>query len=206
MGRPSRETVMTALFAALTSALETNFTANTTANNVQLSNVSSSNGLFIGLPVFGGTIPRGSYITNLSPLTLSLPPTANGTGIEFSTGFLTTGRRLKMWDEVALQPALFLHEGDEDNEYHNIILQKATWKSEIFIYSKGGEDPTTAPVILLNNLLDAVQSVFNPDDPARNVYTIGGLVNWCRLGKILKEPGDLDGQAVAVMDVEIIVP
>jgi hypothetical protein len=206
VGRPSRETVMSALFQALTSSVVTDFTADTAANNVELTNVSTTAGMFLGLPVFGGSINGPSYITSLSPLTLSNPPSASATGVSFITGFGTTGRRLKMWDDVAFQPALFTHEGDESTEYHGTILPKATWTTEIYIYSKGGEDPQAVPVTLLNNLLDAVQSVFQPDDPMRGVYTIGGLVDWCRLGKILKESGDMDGQAIAVMEVEIIVP
>lgn len=206
MGRPARETVMSALFAALVAAVKTSFTADTTANNDELTNASTTAGMFVGLPVFGGSIPNGSVITSLSPFTLSLAPTATGTGISFQTGFLTTGRRLVMWDQVQAQPALFLRDGDEDKEYHNIILEKATWHSEIYIYSKGGADPTIAPITPLNNLLDAVESVFEPDDSERNVYTIGGLVEWCHLVKVLKDPGDLDGQAIAMMDVEIIVP
>lgn len=207
MGRPSRETVMTALFNTLVSSVQTIFTADTEAGSTVLSNPSTSTGLFVGLPVVGGSIPRGAVIESLSPLALSDDATANARGVTFTTGFLTTGRRVQMWSQVAAQPALFLRDSDEDMEYLNGILQKQTINAEVWIYSKAGADPDIAPVTALNNLLDAVQSVFEPDDFISGRFTLGGLVEWCRLsGSIMKEPGDLDGQAIAIADVEIIVP
>jgi hypothetical protein len=206
-GRPSRETVMTALFSALIASVKTSFTADTAANSVTLGAPSTSAGLFVGLPVFGAGIPRGAVIATLSPLTLSLAATADGTAIALTTGFLTFSRRFKFWTEVQAQPALFLRDGDEELHYPNTSLQIQTMKAEIWIYSNAGENPDLAPVIALNNLLDAVQSTFAPDNRQTNTFTLGGLVNWCRMiGKVEKDPGDADGQAIAVAEVEIIVP
>jgi hypothetical protein len=206
-GRPSRESIMTALLNALVASVKMSFTADTQANSVQLNNPSSLTGLFVGLPVFAANIPRGAIITNLTPLTISLPATTNEIGVAMTTGFLQFGRRLIHWTQVAEQPALFLRDGDEEMEYANIILQRQTLMCEIWIYSNAGADPTAVPATALNNLLDAVQSVFNPDDRMRNVFRLGGLVEWCRIaGKIMKEPGDMDGQAIAIVDVEITVP
>jgi hypothetical protein len=198
--------VMTALFAALVASVKTSFTADTTASSVTLGAPSTSAGLFEGLPVFGPVIPRGAVIATLSPLTLSLPATADGAAIALTTGFLTFSRRFKFWTDVTAQPALFLRDGDEDLHYPNTSLQIQTMKAEIWIYSNAGENPDLAPVIALNNLLDAVQSTFAPDSPT-NQFTLGGLVSWCRMvGKVEKDPGDASGQAIAVADVEIIVP
>lgn len=206
-GRPPRESVMNALFSALTAALQINFTASTTLNSVNLDRPSSTVGLFVGLPVFGAGIPRGALIQGLAPLTLSLPATASAGPVALTTGFLTASRRFKFWGDVTAQPALFLKDGDEDLEYPHITLQKQTIKCEVWIYSKAGDNPNIAPVSALNNLLDAVQGAFASDDPMKGRFTLGGLVEWCRLsGKILKDPGDASGQAIAVADVEIIVP
>lgn len=207
MPRPSRETIMTALFNTLVSSVQTTFTADTAAKQATLANPSATHGLFVGLPVVGGSFPENTVIENLSPLTLSQPATANARGASFTTGFLTTGRRLRFWKEVSEQPALFLRDGDEDLEYPNIILQKQTMNVEIWIYSNFGKDPDIAPVVGLNNLLDAVQSAFAPDNIFTQRFTIGGLVEWCRMsGRVTKEPGDIDGQAIAIAEVEIIVP
>jgi hypothetical protein len=207
MSRPGRETIMNALLDALTASVQTSFTADTAASSQTLSNPSTTTGLFIGLPVFGANIPRGAVIESLSPLTLSLAATSNVLAQPLTTGFLTFGRRFRMWQDVTAQPALFLRDGDEDLEYPDTILQVQTIRAEVWIYSKAGENPDVAPVTALNNLLDAVQAAFAPDDQMRQRFTLGGLVHWCRLaGKVDKDPGDLNGQAIAVADVEIIVP
>lgn len=207
MGRPSREAVMTALFNVLVASVKTSLTADTAAGNVILANPSTTSGLFIGLPVFGGSIPRGSIITNLSPLTVSIPPTENGAAVSMITGFLTTGRRVMRWSDVPAQPALFLRSGDEDLQYNEIVLQQQDIEAEIWIYSKAGENPNAIPETALNNLLDAVQAAFKPDAPGTNRFTLGGLVHWCRLeGRVIKDSGDTSGQAIAAVPVLITVP
>lgn len=204
--RPSRETVMTALFNALVASVQTSFTAQTQANSAVLLNPSTTDGLFIGLPVVGGTIPRGAVIADLSPLTLSLPAGANALAVPLETGFLTSSRRFQWWGSVSAQPALFLRDTDEELEYQQ-QQQVQTIKAEIWIYSNAGQNPDVAPVTALNNLLDAVQDALTPDDPMQQRFTLGGLVFWCRMsGKVDKEPGDANGQAIAAADVEIIVP
>jgi hypothetical protein len=207
-GRPSRETVMNALFNKLVASVKTSFTADTADTSSTLSNPSSLAGLFLGLPVFGVGIARGAVIETLDPLTISLPATADGSGVAMTTGFLTFSRRFRWWTDVTAQPALFLRGDDELLEYPQTVLQAQTIKAEVWIYSKAGENPDLAPEMALNNLLDAVQnSVFAVDDRMRNRCTLGGLVEWCRIvGTIEKSPGDLDGQAIAVAPVEILVP
>lgn len=205
-GRPSRETVMTALFNTLVASVQQCFTANFTRNDPVVYQPSSTAGLFVGLPIIGAGIPSGTTIASLSPLTMSQAPTENGSNVACTTGFLTFGRRLIPWDQVPDQPALFLREPDEELEYQSIILQVQTIKAEVWIYSKAGQNPAIAPITGLNNLLDAVQGALAPDLTTGR-FTLGGLVHWCRLqGKIEKEPGDLDGQAIAVAEVLITVP
>jgi hypothetical protein len=206
-GRPAREAIMTALFNTLVASVQTSFTANTATSSAILSAPSTSAGLFLGLPVFGAGIPRGAVIASLAPLTLSLSATANGTAAPMTTGFLIFSRRFKFWTDVKEQPALFLRDADEDITYRNTSLQMQVMKAEIWIYSNAGQNPDLAPAAALNNLLDAVQAAFAPDNRMTNTFTLGGLVDWCRLsGKIDKDPGDASGQAIAVADVEIIVP
>lgn len=196
---------MTALFGVLTRALTTDFTAATQAGSPVLLNPSATTGLFLGLPVFGAGIARGAVIESLSPLTLSEPAAGNAAAAALTTGFLSTGRRVKFSRDVP-QPALFMRDGDEESEYQG-LMEVLTLRAEVWVCCNAGEDPDIAPIILLNNCLDAVRATLDPDDPTRQRFTLGGLVHWCRmLGKIEKEPGDLDGQAIAVADIEIIVP
>jgi hypothetical protein len=207
MPRPSRELVMTTLFASLQASLHTKFTANIEESSAVLSSPSTTQNLTLGLPVFGADIPRGAIISSLSPLTLSEPASETAIASELTAGFLTFGRRLKYWDQVKAQPALFLLGGDEEFEYQQTVLQVQQMTADVVIYSKVGTDAEATPESELNNLLDAVQAAFAPDDPMQQRFTLGGLVYWCRLaGKVLKWTGDGGPQAVAIAPVEIYVP
>lgn len=204
IARPSRETVMTALFNQLVGSIATSFTADTLAGQQTLANPSTSNGLFVGLPVFGQGIPRGSIIQTLSPLTISQPVTATAAGVALTTGFATMSRRSKFFKDVP-QPALFLRGVAEELEYQG-LMQALTIKAEAIISSNAGEDPDVIPETALNNFLDAIQASLAPDSPTGQ-FTLGGLVGWCRMvGKIDKDPGDIGPIAVAIADIEIIVP
>jgi hypothetical protein len=78
----------------------------------------------------------------------------------------------------------------------------------LFIYFRSANgDPTDVGGTTLNNLLDGIQNVFTPDDPTENVCTLGGLVYraWIE-GKILKDPGDLEGQGLATVPIRILAP
>jgi hypothetical protein len=205
--RPARELVMSTLFTVLKASVQVAFTATTTEGSDVLTAVSSTAGLFCGLPVVGGSIPRGSVITSLSPLTLSQPAAAAGTAVPLLTGFLTTGRRVIPWNKVSSQPALFLRGADEDLEYPGTLLQSQTIDAEIWIYTNAGQNPNAVPETALNNLMDAIQAAFVPDVPGTGRFTLGQLVQWCRLeGRVIKDPGDTSGQAIALMPVKITVP
>jgi hypothetical protein len=123
-----------------------------------------------------------------------------------AAGFKTTGRRLKAWDEVPDQPALFLRVIAEDVEHKNIVLSTTTIHAEIWIYSHGNIDPDDVPSTDLNDLTDAVVATLQPDSPTQQL-TLGGLVSWCRVeGRIDYAPGDIGTQAIAVIPVRILVP
>ena len=63
------------------------------------------------------------------------------------------------------------------------------------------EDIATA----LNGLLDAVEAALNPFP--LEAQTLGGLVTHCWIdGSTDYHPGDLDGQAIAVVPVKVLVP
>jgi hypothetical protein len=208
MPRPARETIMQAYLAAMVAATQSSFNADTRIGSNTLLNVNNLDGtLFLGLPIFGAGIPPMSLITDLSPLTMSQPATANASQSPMENGVLTFGRRVIPWDECQAQPALFVRDPDERAEYGTGILQQLSIEAEVWIYSNLGANPAVAPVTGLNNLIDAVQGAMSPDDPMQQRYTIGGLVFWCRLkGRLMKDPGDADGQAIAKIPVEILVP
>jgi hypothetical protein len=122
--------------------------------------------------------------------------------------FAATGRRLKIWTEVAIQPACFLYEHGEMRTHQSSNLPKDGLNVDIYVYVKTG-DPNAVPATLLDNALDAIDAALAPTgaDKIRNRQTLGGLVEHCFVdGRVVKDPGDLDGQGVAVVPIVILVP
>jgi len=198
---------MQSLFDTLVAATKTSFTADTQAGDQELANPSTTAGLFIGLPVFGEGIPRGAVITGVAPLTISIAATVNALGVSMTTGFVTTSRRAKFTRDVPC-PALFVRARPQDAEEieYEGPLEALSLYAQVVIVSEAGEDPDVVPETSLNNFLDAIRAAMNPD-PISGRFTLGGLVHWCRMiGKVDKDPGDIGPQAIAVADIEIIVP
>jgi hypothetical protein len=121
--------------------------------------------------------------------------------------FLTTGRRLLPWTKVDAQPALFLrHIGDRYPERATRLPVKVTLECEAWIYSSTGPNANDVPDVVMNGLLDVVESALLPP-PGREAQTLGGLVShaWIE-GTVDIHPGDLDGQAIAIIPIKVLVP
>ncbi|MGC8518468.1 MAG: hypothetical protein ACP5P4_08050 [Steroidobacteraceae bacterium] len=205
MSRVARETILNSLLQWIENAFTTSFSATIQKGSTTLTNPSSTAGLFVGFPVSGNGIPEGTYITSVTPLTLSQPATANGAAVVLRTGFALVDRRADFGDQVPC-PALFLRCLDEEYQWQD-NLQVLILKPEICIVSKGGADPDAVPESALNTYMDALDQAFKPDDPQRQRFTLGGTVFWCRLnGKVEKATGDLGPQSQVWADIEIIVP
>lgn len=118
--------------------------------------------------------------------------------------FVTTGRRVKHWTQVAEQPALFLRRTGTLDHY-NGSMPITTMECEIWIYCNAGQDPNLAPDEALTVLENEVRASLAPDDQLR--FTIGGLVHWCRVeGKSNISPGDQGSQAIALIPIRITLP
>jgi hypothetical protein len=209
MSTAPRETIMQALLAQLTGAIASSFTANATQGSGVLSNPSSTAGLFLGMPCdSAGLFPASTFITSLAPLTLSELATANATGASFTTGFRTTGRRLQLWSQVAEQPALFLRNiADEYPKRHAKELPTApTLEAEAWVYSSAGRDPDLAPGTGLNNLIDAIKAALDPVPGTPQTLGLASVQHCWIEGRIDMHPGDLDGQAIAVIPIKILAP
>lgn len=127
-----------------------------------------------------------------------------------TTGFKTTGRRVRHWTEAFPQPAMFLRHTGMDDEYDG-TLPVRTMNCEIWVYSNSGQKPNAAPDIDLTMLVNTVRAAFIPDadpgDPSDTRFTIGGLVYWCRIeGRSDYSPGDQGPQAIARIPVRITLP
>lgn len=119
----------------------------------------------------------------------------------------TAGRRLKMWTEVQKQPALYLrHMNDEAPARPTGMPAKTTLECEVWIYDSSGKRDGAVPDEALNRLLDFVGQRLKPP-PGQRAQTLGGLVAhaWIE-GRTEIHPGDLDGQAIAVVPIKLLAP
>lgn len=122
--------------------------------------------------------------------------------------FVTAGRRMKHWSQVAEQPALFLR---RTGVIYNtdMLMTIRTLVCEVWIYCNAGQDPDAEPDATLTGLETAVLAKLAPDchddDEAR--FTLGGLVYHCRPdGRSDMSPGDQAGQAVMRIPILITLP
>ncbi len=120
-------------------------------------------------------------------------------------------RRLKLWTDVSManRPACFIFEGGfETYSWSEGAIAKRVLEPKIFIYLNA-KDPNVNGASLLNKVMDALDAAFalSGDDLLTGRKTLGGLVSHCRIdGKLMKDPGDLDGDAVLIIPVKMILP
>jgi hypothetical protein len=120
-------------------------------------------------------------------------------------------RRVQLWKtvDVGQRPTLFQYEGGEDSyvwkDAGKVVTR--TVNARIFIYTDATDKSLIASTPL-NNIVDAVEAVIAPPlgDDGSGLQTLGGLVYQARIAKVDRTPGDLDGDGIAIIDVEIILP
>ncbi len=123
-----------------------------------------------------------------------------------------TSRRVKMFSDVpkSMQPAGYQGEhGEVSGQTSNTPYKRVFKASWLFYFD--AEPKSLIPASFMNKLLDAVEVALavQVTDPGyfdeRN--TLHGLVYHCFIdGEILKEPGDIDGQALTLVPIKILVP
>ncbi|WP_395664566.1 hypothetical protein [Methylocella sp.] len=124
---------------------------------------------------------------------------------------LGPARRLKLWSDVpaAMRPACFIFEGGQETvSWSESAAPRRTMEVRIFVYLNA-KDPAAVGAALLNEAMDALEAALKPRgaDLALGRNTLGGLVHSCRIdGKTLKDPGDLDGDALLIAPVSVILP
>jgi len=125
----------------------------------------------------------------------------------------TTGpsRRLKLWTDVSManRPACFIFEGGfETYAWSEGAIAKRIIEAKVFIYLNA-KDPNVIGASLLNDVMDALDAAFalSGNDLLIGRNTLGGLVSQCRIdGKLMKDPGDLDGDALLIVPIKLILP
>jgi len=120
-------------------------------------------------------------------------------------------RRLKLWSDVPApsRPACFLFEGGQETySWSEGAVPKRVIEVKVFIYLSV-KDPNSVGAALLNSVMDSLDAAFGLSgaDRISGRNTLGGTVYNCRIdGKGLKDPGDLDGDALLIVPVKMILP
>lgn len=129
--------------------------------------------------------------------------------INGQTGWVgTIGRRLLLWQDVApiQQPAAFLVEHTEAYEQRTMGAPRRRLMTRLFCYCRT-DDRQVVGSTYLNLMVAAIEAALASDDPSRNLCTLGGLVYWARIeGEILKDPGDIDNQALLIVPIAVEMP
>jgi len=117
-------------------------------------------------------------------------------------------RRLKLWSDVppSLRPALFIFEGGREQYSYNGVNCRRTVEVRLFIYTNAQDSNGS---IDLNNIMDAIDHALQPvgGDIQTGRQTLGGAVHHCRIeGEVFKDPGDLDGDGLLIIPVQILFP
>jgi hypothetical protein len=120
-------------------------------------------------------------------------------------------RRLKLWSDIpaTCRPACFLFEGSQETySWSETAVPKRTIEVRLFVYLNA-KDPGIVGATLVNEVLDAFDTAFTlaGGDVVLGRNTLGGAVYNCRIdGKVLKDPGDLDGDALLILPIKLVLP
>jgi hypothetical protein len=205
-----RETIMTALFAKLTSPpLVFPFVADTTTGSATLTAVSDTSGLMVGMPVMGDGLARDCAIATVTPtVTVSLPAIADRSASTVTQGFQTTARRFADPNVEQDMPALYLM---EINEIHGsrganqpVMVEM---HCEAWIFTRVGADQNAVTTATLNYLIDGIERALYPR-PTGFQQTLGlpGTVLYCRIeGEITKDPGANGQIAGAIIPLRLAI-
>lgn len=122
----------------------------------------------------------------------------------------TPTRRLKIWTDVPAEerPALFQSEsGRETYTWSLLPNPRRVFDVRLFIYIAASDAAPGAPQITA--IMDAIDAAMRPagSDVQLGRQTLGQTAFNARIKEVaVKEPGDLDGDGILVITVEIMLP
>ena len=125
-----------------------------------------------------------------------------------SSSWLLVSNRLKLWGDVSpdLKPCVYLVTHKESDPYTHLGTLRRTLNYQFWVYLRTSDDAPGQPQ--LDSLLQSFENTFNvPDNFSSNSNTLGGLVYWARIqGRIFKDPGDIDNDAVMIVPFDVEMP
>lgn len=129
----------------------------------------------------------------------------------FSTWASPPSRRLKLWNAVdpTVQPALFMTQYREGYENRGTGAIQRRWLiMQLWCYA-----PTADPTVVGDDLLDIMEAALEnalDTPPGYDLLTLGGLAYSVKIERIdnlfIRDPGDIDGQALLVLPVRVLMP
>lgn len=128
-----------------------------------------------------------------------------------TTGFTYTSKRLMSFADCADQPAFFQVMHDEHFAQVTGMPYKVRLTAKWVIYYNVAVDPTVVGSDLGDEIMDALQATLVPrivpGQPYYDRCTLGGLAYHAFIsGQVFRDGGDLDGQGVMVVPIDILVP
>lgn len=127
------------------------------------------------------------------------------------SGFLYSSQRFQHWEKISDQPSLLQIAHEEYHEQVTGMPYKRRLTAKWVVYYRTAADPTVAGSDLGNVILDALTAALKPVPapgvPFNGNLTLGGLVYHTFIkGQVFRDGGDLDGQGILVVPIEILVP
>ena len=123
-----------------------------------------------------------------------------------AASFKTTGRKLKAATDIPKesQPALFQIQHNETAQKLDGAPNRWLLSVSLVIYVNTGGDSEVAPTTQLNPIIGEITTLFSPN-PATGRQTLGGLVRHAEIvGTIEIDEALMNGQAVAIVPLEIL--
>lgn len=146
-------------------------------------------------------------------VSLALFNLAGTATIASAPAFKFKSRKLVLWADCPLErrPALYMAERIQSYMgAERPVPAKRTWNYSFFIYTNAKNATDTNPgSAILNPLLDALLAALAPTgaDLMQQRQTLGGLVNNAYVdGDVFFDPGDIDGDGMAIVPVKVLVP
>jgi hypothetical protein len=153
---------------------------------------------------------KEALLAKLADVTFDIP--INGA----STWASTATRRLKLWGNIdpSNQPACFLVQHREQYERRGSGLPPRRYLDlGAWCYAPSGDESVVGDD-LLDTMTGAIETALLPPiGTYRNEQTLDGLLDpsgWVRIdagnGLFIRDPGDIDGQALLVLPIKVLLP
>ena len=157
---------------------------------------------------------RSQITQALLPLlqAVTFPALANGGATTWVTGPIdptntTLPRKLRLFSDVPKdqQPACFMTMHREMDEYRNLGVLRSRLEYLVYIYVDASVYSAAED---LDNIFEQILKIFiTPDNFSSGQFTINGMVYWARIeGRVLKDPGDIDKQALLMFSIIVEMP